>query len=199
MGSSSFVFPGQNHIKDRIQVRSTFVSPSPARACIQSVFTRSYNISKGALYRIKHDRRLSSKSVSTRSIFRLSKNEEGAVVECIKEFLDRNIYRFNANDVYNHVHINLGMNLLIHKIRNILRENFHLSYKRISSRPCFIDISRLKRARMLFSIRLLSTINQSILLINIDETLIIKDTKSNYSWTPIGKIQKYETADLNHL
>ena len=101
--------------------------------------------------------------------------------------MDKNIYQLNANDVYNHVQINLGINLPIHKIRNILRENFHLSYKRINSRLCFIDLRRLKLARMLFSIRLLSTINQSILLININETLITKDTKSNYYWTPIGQ------------
>ena len=147
--------------------------------------SKTFSISKGALYRIKHDRRLSSKPIGTRSIFRLSKSEKGVVVECIKEFLDRNIYQFNANDVYNNVQINLGINLPIHKIRNILREIFHLSYKRINSRLCFIDMRRLKLAHMLFSIRLLSTINQSILLININETLITKDTKSNYYWTPI--------------
>ena len=134
--------------------------------------SKTFNISKGALYRIKHDRRLSSKPVGTQSIFRLSQNEEGVVFECIKEFLDKNIYQFNANDVYNHVQINIGINLPIHKIRNILREHFYLSYKRINSRPSFIDMRRLKLARMLFSIRLLSTINQSILFINIDETLI---------------------------
>ena len=149
--------------------------------------SKTFSISKGALSRIKHDHRLSSKPVGTQSIFWLSQNEEGAVVECIKEFLGRNIYQFNANDVYNHVQINLGINLPIHKIRNILRENFYLSYKRINSRSCFINVRRLKLARMLFSIRLLSTIYQSILLINIDETLITKDTKSNYSWTPIGQ------------
>ena len=139
------------------------------------------------MYRIKHDRRLSSKPAGTLSIFRLSQSEKGAVFECIKEFLDKNVYQLNTNDVYNHVQINLGINLPIHKIRNILRENFHLSYKRINSRLCFIDLRRLKLACMLFSIRLLSTINQSILLININETLITKDTKSNYYWTLIGQ------------
>ena len=108
--------------------------------------SKTLSISKGALYRIKHDRRLSSKPVGTRSIFRLSQSEKGAVFECIKEFLDKNIYQFNANDVYNHVQINLGINLPIHKIRNIFRENFHLSYKRINSRLCFIDLRRLKLA-----------------------------------------------------
>ena len=48
--------------------------------------SKTFSFSKRALYRIKHDRRLSSKPVCTRSIFRLSQSEKGAVVECIKEF-----------------------------------------------------------------------------------------------------------------
>ena len=39
LGRSSFVFPRQNHIKDRIQGRSRSSLPSPARACISNGFT----------------------------------------------------------------------------------------------------------------------------------------------------------------
>ena len=66
-----------------------------------------------------------------------------------------------------------------------------MSYKRINSRPCYIDIDRIQLTRILFSICLPNIIDSDTLLINIDATSTTQDTKSNYSWTPIGMKEEW--------
>ena len=62
-----------------------------------------------------------------------------------------------------------------------------LNYKRVNSRPWNINFDKLLLTRILFSISVSKFIDNSNLLINIDETSLIKGTKTNYSWTPVGK------------
>ena len=152
-----------------------------------SELSKAYNISKGALYRIKQDRRLITKPVGTRNIFKLSTSEEQAIIKCIRDFLENCTFQFNASDVCKHILLKLGRSLPLSRIRKLLKETFHLSYKRIYSRPCYIDIDRIQLTRILFSICLSNIIDSGTLLINIDEASITQDTKFNYSWTPIGK------------
>ena len=157
-----------------------------------SELSRKYSLSKGTLYRIKHDARLISRPEATRRIFGLNRGEEETLIEWVREFFKSHTWQFNAKDVHNHIMRKLGKDLPLYHQKSY-ETHFNLVYKRVNSRPCNIKIDKLQLARILFSIRLSNNINSDTLLINIDETSITnetsitKETKSNSSWTPIGK------------
>ena len=119
--------------------------------------------------------------------FRFSRREKEIVIQCIREFLERNTWQFNTKDVSMHILQKLGKNFPLNKIREIMNDKFNLLYKRINSRVWNIDVERLQLTRILFSITVANMVDSKTLLINIDETLINKETKLNYSWTPVGK------------
>ena len=122
-----------------------------------------------------------------RTISILNWDEEETIIGFIREFLDNNVWHFNANDVCKNIALKLKRSLPLDKIRKLMKEKLHLSYKRINSRPCFINFEWLHLVRILFCLRLTNIVNNDTLLINVDETSITKDIKFNYSWTPIGK------------
>ena len=151
-----------------------------------SELSKRYRISKAALYRIKHDFRLIKNSETTRKIFKFGCGEEEIVTKCVQEFLDSQTWQFNAKDLSKYILLKLRRSFPLNKIKELMKEKFNLSYKRINSRPCYIDEDRLQLTRILFSMSLSNTIDHETLLINIDETMITKETKSNYSWAPKG-------------
>ena len=97
------------------------------------------------------------------------------------------IDQFNVKDVHKFIEIKLGNKFPLHKIRSLMKEQLGLSYKRINSRPNNINLKKLILTRILFSINISKFVANDILLVNIDETSFTKGTKTNYSWTPIGK------------
>ena len=64
----------------------------------------------------------------------------------------------------------------------ILKERLRYSYKRWSPRPIKLDFRLLELKKILFTVKLLSFVQKSTLLINIDESSFSSSTKSSYSW-----------------
>ena len=84
-------------------------------------------------------------------------------------------------DIKEYLSQTYGVCLDTNKIRRILkRQGF--SFKRSSSRPLLIDYNALKLKKILFSIKVWRIINSSTVFINIDESIITKSTRANYSW-----------------
>ena len=146
--------------------------------------SKDYNVSTGTLYRIKNDLRLITNPEALRNVFRFKIHEEEKVVKCMQEFLEHQVTQFNTSDVSKFVEKNLGYNYPLQKIRNTMKQEFSLSYKRINSRPSNIDLDKLQLTRILFSMRVSKLVDSDILLINIDESSLTKATKLNYSWVP---------------
>ena len=142
--------------------------------------SKDYNVSTGTLYRIKNDLRLITNSEALRNVFRFKRHEEEKVVKCIQEFLEHQVTQFNTSDIGKFVEKNLGYSYPLQKIRNTMKQEFSLSYKRINSRPSNIDLDKLQLTRILFSMRVSKLIDSDILLINIDESSLTKATKLNY-------------------
>ena len=149
--------------------------------------SRDFNVSKGVLYRIRNHFKIISQPDAFRNVFKFRLNEEEMVVRSVHDFLKNQVDKFNVKDVHKFVEIKLGNNYPFHKIWNIMKKQFSLSYKRINSRPSNIELSKLILTRILFSIYASKLIDNDVLLINIDETTLSKTTKANYSWTPAGK------------
>ena len=119
-----------------------------------SELSLKYCISKGTLNRIKHDPRIIHNPTVMRTISTLNSDEGETIIGCNCEFLDNNVWQFNANDVCKHIALKLKRSLPLYKIRKLMKENLHLSIKRINSRPCFINFEWLHLVRILFSLLL---------------------------------------------
>ena len=94
------------------------------------------------------------------------------------------------------VDLKLSNKYPIYMIRNIMKQQLNLSYKRINSRPLNVDFERLLLSRIIFSMRISKIINDDILLINIDEAWLNKETKANYSWESTGMNGESQSINL---
>ena len=72
----------------------------------------------------------------------------------------------------------------------------HLSYKRISSRPVFLDPLRIELMRHLFVIEFSNIVDRSKVFVNIDEINFSRTTKINYSWSKRGETWVMSNASL---
>ena len=63
-----------------------------------------------------------------------------------------------------------------------MKIKLQLSFKRVKSRPANINLQKINRIRSLFAVKLAKEISTDTLLINIDDTSINRDVKTNYSW-----------------
>ena len=68
---------------------------------------------------------------------------------------------------------------------------------KVSAQPTNRDLTQLKYSRWLFAIRLSKSLNILTLLINIDETNINYETKTNYSWTNRGRLREFKTKPFS--
>ena len=157
--------------------------------------SKNYNISRSTLYHIKNDSRLVTKLETMRDIFKFRRYEKEKLKNWIKDYLKYQKSHFNAEDVSKFVNIKLRNKYPIYMIRNIMKQQLNLSYKRINSRPLNVDFERLLLSRILFSIHFSKIINDDLLLINIDELWLNKATKANYSWVSARK--NSETQNIN--
>ena len=67
-----------------------------------------------------------------------------------------------------------------------MKIDLRLSNKRCLLRPKIADMNKIKLWRKLFSLKLLTEINQKSWVVNWDECFINRITKLNYSWSVIG-------------
>ena len=67
-------------------------------------------------------------------------------------------------------------------IRVFMKNHINLSFKRVKSRPSNINLDKIFSIRNLFTIKFSRIISKVTLLINIDESSINRNIKSNCSW-----------------
>ena len=81
----------------------------------------------------------------------------------------------------------LRLDLPSHVVKEILKTNLNLSFKKGKSRPSSMNKDRHALIKSIFAARVAKEIKRFRLLINIDETLFSRFTKSDYSWLEKGK------------
>ena len=74
-----------------------------------------------------------------------------------------------------------------------MKRRLQLSFKRVKLRSTNINLQKINRIRSLFAVKLSKEISTDTLLINIDESSINRDVKTNYSWGYKG-----ETIDVKN-
>ena len=104
------------------------------------------------------------------------------LIKLIKEYAKENKYTFTAKEVTDFVNLKLNSEYSVSKLRCFMKRKLQLSFKRVKSRPTNINLQKINRIRSHFAVKLSKEISTDTLLINIDESSINRDVKTNYSW-----------------
>ena len=78
----------------------------------------------------------------------------------------------NAKEVTNNINKELSTSYSANFVRNVMKNDIKLTFKRVKSRPISIDLDRIYFIRWFFSIMLSKIVSDKVLLINIDESSI---------------------------
>ena len=111
----------------------------------------------------------------------------------ISSYAEQNRWSFTWKDVKEHLMKFNGIWVSIDLIRRILKNKLHFSFKRCSSRPLTLNWRLLKLKKILFLVRLCKMINRCSVLANVDESILSKSTKANYSWSRKGESTNWST------
>ena len=109
------------------------------------------------------------------------------LIKVISEFHEGSNQPYVANDVMKFIRNKYRVSIPIHIIKDTMRRFLNLSFKKGKSKPIGIDYIKQFSTKSLFAVRLVKEINNFSVLINIDETLFSRATKSVYSWLEKGK------------
>ena len=146
------------------------------------------NISKGTVSKIKKefDREAipwtKQKKQCARHIKQLS-----WINESIREFTWVTKYPYTARDVSTYLHTKFNIRIQPRIVRQIMQDDLGLSFKLGKSRPVNYNESTTLMMKILFSIKASRILHSYDALINIDETIFSRSTKTTRSWSLKGK------------
>ena len=89
---------------------------------------------------------------------------------------------FTVKDVQVEINKKIGINCPRALLTMMMKSEWNLSYKRISSRPKRFIMNDLSASRVLFWTKFLNDLTEDTLIVNIDETIFNRNWKINYSW-----------------
>ena len=112
--------------------------------------------------------------------------EKDLLINALKNFIDDADHAYNSIEITNYVNRILNKSYKPNYIRNLLKIELNMSFKRVKPRPNTINLEVLKASRQLFAIKFTQLISKETLLINIDETSFNRHIKNNYSWSYKG-------------
>ena len=105
----------------------------------------------------------------------------------VKEYVTSETNPFWIEDIIRYVANVQGIQLQYHQLRDYVRDELHLSYKKGGSRQWSLNLKRHKPLKELYAIRFIEAMKSGRDIINIDESCFNKNTKMNYSWLNKGK------------
>ena len=108
------------------------------------------------------------------------------VSKSISKFISSQVGCYTSRDVQDHIYNSLSVMIPLHKIRKYLKQKEHLSYKKGNPRQIDLDFGRVNLLKKLFWIKIADKLSEINVLINIDESLITRDTSKKYSWLKTG-------------
>ena len=126
------------------------------------------------------------RGLSRRKFVEIDQADEIVINNFLFEFIKTWIKPFTISDLCFNLNLKTGIGVPYHKIREIIKNKFYMSYKRSNSRlKCFANRANFA-TRCLFSIKFASILNENNLSVDIDEWSIGRSCKSYYSWGPKG-------------
>ena len=142
---------------------------------------RAYYVSPTTINKIKRSTFKSNYNTKAKEYVKIYGTKNQKLIKLIKEYVKENKYTFTAKEVTDFVNLKLNSEYSVSKIRCFMKRKLQLSFKRVKSRPTSINLHKINRIRSLFAVKLAKEISTDTLLINIDESSINRDVKTNYS------------------
>ena len=164
-----------------------------------SELSRIYWVSRTTLTKIKNADIKDLKQIQTRNFSKTDAKTRRKLAELIENFDQTHEYPYWAKDVQNYLDSEINILYPIQLIRDIMKCDVKLSYKRCSSRPTSVDLSKVKLLRKLFWINFIEKVDTDTLIANCDEWAITRNTKQNYSWSKISSNKEILNASFSGI
>ena len=156
--------------------------------------SRNLGVSRSLLYKIAnmsyddYERRI------MKTTNRIHGLEKIALVQCIEIFIRNRVTPYNIK-TFKILHsksleIFYGYDI----VRDIMKNNLHLSFKRWKPRPNTINMQKLKLWRILFCIKFIWSLDSETLIANVDESTISRHSQLFYSWSQKGQPQEFKNT-----
>ena len=116
-----------------------------------------------------------------RNLIKLNYLNRKHLNKCIEEYIANTHHTFCARDVTNYVNKELSKTYPEFFIRKFMKAEMKLSYKRVKPRPNNVDLFRLNWIRKLFAVKIAKALSETTLLINMDQSSINRNMRSNRS------------------
>ena len=156
-----------------------------SKLCL-SELSQLFNIARSTLLKIKKAPWDSDNQILKRKFSKINIKEQKKVVKHIEKYCEACEDPFWIKDVQNSLKENFSTDYPYQLIRDIMKKDMRLSFKRVSSRPMIFDYNKIKILRTIFWIDFSQDLNENTLVANCDECAITRNTKQNYTWTKAG-------------
>ena len=112
--------------------------------------------------------------------------EKKVFINELQPFINETNHAFNSSEITNHINSKLKKSYKTSFIRAVMKHDLKLSFKKVKPRPHTAKFDILDASRQLFSVKFSQLINNSTLVISIDETSFNRHIKNSYSWSRKG-------------
>ena len=130
---------------------------------------QEYNISLSALYNIKNRSEHSLEGKSRRKYTEIDYSDKLFICDFICGFVMSRRKPYTLSDLSRYINHNSDADVPYHKIREIVKSRFNMTYKKINSRSKCNANKTTFAARCLFSVTFINTLDKNHLIINIYE------------------------------
>ena len=115
----------------------------------------------------------------------------------ITDYVQNTDNPFCLKDIQHYLLTKRDIEAKITDISSFIKNKLHLSCKKCSSRPSQKDVARLKAQRKIYAMEFSNIIDNTKVLVNIDEVIFSKYTKINYSWIRKGRFKFWNNISFS--
>ena len=148
--------------------------------------SRKYFIWPSSLWKIRDLSQDEVLKLPLRKIESISYSKRRLIGEAILKYSEQTENEFNAVDIQKYLINTLDIKLSLGYITSIMKKDLNYSFKRWLSRPNYADFDKIKATRWKFAVDFSKKLINNPLICNIDEWVISRSTKINYSWSIKG-------------
>ena len=120
--------------------------------------------------------------------------QRNQIVFAIKKYYEETENEFTSSDIQKYLFKDFKISWSLRLIRDIMKNDLELSYKKCATRPNNVDLNRVKTLRSMYWIQFTEALQNNTLVINIDEWVISRSTKNNYSWSIKGENKEIKNS-----
>ena len=134
------------------------------------------------MYNIKRQREHYLNGVCRRKYHEIDHESQTTARNLIINYIKTWKKPIKISDLLHEIKLKSSLSVPYHKIREIMKNEFNMSYKRVNARPKRDANGTTFAEWCLFSAKFIETISDDHLTINIDECSVGRSCKTNYSW-----------------